>query len=145
MISRAAIIKCLNTWLKRIGFVSGCGCHFIFRALFTLYIYLTFFLISYYFIIVDLQRESSSSQKLRLRCLVDLVALLPSFREDHHLSRNRPLYLVSHLFPLFHPIVHFCLFFFLERPLTQVLRIPPSLVGKQMSRVLGLVPLNPIV
>ena len=39
-------IKCLNTWPKRIGPVSGRGCHFVFYASFILYIYLTSFLIS---------------------------------------------------------------------------------------------------
>ena len=37
MIPRA-IIKCLNTWHKLVGPISGQGCHFIFRAFFILYI-----------------------------------------------------------------------------------------------------------
>ena len=41
VISWAAFIYCLDTWLKRIGSVSGWGCRFVFRALFILYIYIS--------------------------------------------------------------------------------------------------------
>ena len=57
LISRAAIIKCLDTWLKRIGSVSRQGCCFVFCALFILYIYLSSFLIFSHLITVDLQKE----------------------------------------------------------------------------------------
>ena len=105
-IPRAAFINCLDTWLKQIGFVSGRGCHFIFRALFILYIsqFLPHFSPISSLLII---RESSSLHSCHH---ADLVPLLPSFGSDRHLLRNRLLYLVSHLFLYF--FLSFIFFFF---------------------------------
>ena len=86
VISWAAFIYCLDTWLKQIGFVSGRGCRFVFRALFILYIphFLPHFLLFHH--CWSSERESLSFRELRLRHLANFVALITI-----HLLRLSPL------------------------------------------------------
>ena len=121
LISRAAIIKCLNTWLKQISLVSGRGCRFVFCASFILYIYiyiyLTSFLISPISSLLIFRERASHFENFAPVILLIPLLLLPFFAQAV-ISLGTD-YLVSHLFSYF--LLSFIVFlvdclFLLERP-----------------------------
>ena len=79
MIPWIANIKCQDTGHKLVGLVSEQGCRFVSRAFFLLYIYIYishFLPHFFYFIIADLQRESSSLWELCFCHLANLIAFV---------------------------------------------------------------------
>lgn len=117
LISQAAIIKCLNTWLKHIGLVSGRGFHFVFCASFILYIYLTSFLISPISSLLIFREKASHFENFAPVILLTSLLLLTFFAQA--VISPGTDYLVSHLFSYF--LLSFIVFlvdclFLLERP-----------------------------